>query len=636
MVSERTDLFLLMLNLSQINDTEQIKRIYLEAMSYSYTSLQFSFVSHKNQNKENEIIPISKGNELFCNLLISGDLDSVDPLDFSYIRNSAGLLAVILQNRKYAQALAQKNIKLEESVRESESFIKNLANIAPVLIYIYDIKSGQNIYANQSLEKIFGYSPENLRKMEKEFFVKTIHPHDLNQVDNHHKILSEAGTGQIIEIKYRVQDINGNWHWLLSRDTPYKKDKQGITTQILGCVLDITTQKENEIQIKKSFDEIKDLKKTLSNIINSMPSILIGVDPNNKITHWNSQAESTYGVKANSAYGKTLTEVIPHFKDQLQNISVAIQEKTVKENQRLLTEIGGKFLYVDTTIYPLIANGADGAVILVDDVTERVRMEEMMIQSEKMLSVGGLAAGMAHEINNPLAGMIQTANVLSTRLTDDLPVNHRAAKESGTTMVAIRAFMKNRGVPRMLRRIHEAGTRAAEIVQNMLSFARKSSDMFSHNLTKLLDYTVDLAGSDYDLKKKYDFRTIEIVREYEEDLPEVYCEAGKIQQVLLNLLRNGAEAMQDMKPCFILRLAYEREVEMVRIEIEDNGPGMDEITRKRVFEPFFTTKSIDCGTGLGLSVSYFIIVENHGGTLSVESILGQGTRFIVRLPVYRS
>jgi len=302
------------------------------------------------------------------------------------------------------------------------------------------------------------------------------------------------------------------------------------------------------------------------------------------------------------------------------------------------------------TIYPLIANGVEGAVIRVDDVTERVRIEEMMVQSEKMLSVGGLAAGMAHEINNPLAGMMQTADVVNDRLTNyELPANRRAAQEAGTTMEAIGAFMETRGIIKMLRRIRTSGSRAAEIVANMLTFARKSDSIHSsHDLAELLDKCVDMAGADYDLKKKYDFRQIEIVREYEEDVTLVPCESSKIQQVLLNLLRNGAEAMQENeelrianselkkeKMRFVLRLAHEREAGMVRIEIEDNGPGMDEATRKRVFEPFFTTKPTDRGTGLGLSVSYFIVTENHGGKMAVESTPGQGTKFIINLPVGR-
>lgn len=119
----------------------------------------------------------------------------------------------------------------------------------------------------------------------------------------------------------------------------------------------------------------------------------------------------------------------------------------------------------------------------------------------------------------------------------------------------------------------------------------------------------------------------------------VPCEGAKIQQVILNLLRNGAQAMQEANPeknshpCFILRLFQEKE--MLVMEVEDNGPGMDEAVCRRVFEPFFTTKPPGVGTGLGLSVSYFIITQNHGGTMDVKSMPGKGTNFIIRLPLER-
>ncbi len=191
----------------------------------------------------------------------------------------------------------------------------------------------------------------------------------------------------------------------------------------------------------------------------------------------------------------------------------------------------------------------------------------------------------------------------------------------------------------MAEAINASGRRVAEIVDNMLNFARKSHAYVSpHNLAELLDRTLELASTDYDLKKQYDFKAIEIVREYAENLPSVPCEGAKIQQMLLNILRNGAEAMQEVnnrneKQRFILRLTHEKVTDHIRIEIEDNGPGMDEATRKRIFEPFFTTKPVGVGTGLGLSVSYFIITKNHGGGMSVESEPGQGARFTVRLPL---
>ncbi|OPZ60904.1 MAG: Sporulation kinase A [Deltaproteobacteria bacterium ADurb.Bin510] len=298
----------------------------------------------------------------------------------------------------------------------------------------------------------------------------------------------------------------------------------------------------------------------------------------------------------------------------------------------------GEIVYNDITIFPLIANGIAGAVIRIDDVTERVKIEEMIVQSEKMLSVGGLAAGMAHEINNPLAGILQNIQVIRSRLSPDLPKNVRVADECGLSFESLNCYLENREIWSMIDAIMESGSRASKIVNNMLSFSRKSGSAFvAHDLRELMDQTIELAASDYDLKKRYDFKRINIVREYDDDLRPVECEAGQIQQVFLNILKNGAQAMaglEQREPRFTIRL--KQEAQSVRIEIEDNGPGMDEKTLKRIFEPFYTTKAVGAGTGLGLSVSYFIITENHGGSLTALSGPEQGTRFLIQLPEKRA
>jgi len=266
------------------------------------------------------------------------------------------------------------------------------------------------------------------------------------------------------------------------------------------------------------------------------------------------------------------------------------------------------------------------------DITDLQRTKEIMIQTEKMISVGGLAAGMAHEINNPLAGMMQNAQVIHNRLTMNLPDNDRVAREVGIKMTAINAYMEQRGILKQLKSINLAGSHAAKIVKNMLSFVRKSNTpKQKYYLADVIEKTLELAQNDYDLEKKYDFRQVKIIREYDLDFP-VLCEESKIQQVVFNILKNAAEAMDEGTgiPKLIIRLL--KETDMVCIEIEDNGPGMDEMTRKRIFEPFFTTKAVDKGTGLGLSVSYYMIVEDHGGEMSVESFPGRGTKFIIRLP----
>ena len=302
----------------------------------------------------------------------------------------------------------------------------------------------------------------------------------------------------------------------------------------------------------------------------------------------------------------------------------------------------GELFWVEVNLRFSTIGDEEMVLAVVRDISQRKKTQEMMIQSEKMLSVGGLAAGMAHEINNPLAGMMQSANVIANRLGRDMniPANHEAARKAGTTMEAIQAFMEDRGILKMVESIRLSGVRAAKIVANMLSFARKSdAGVSSHILSSLMDKTLELAATDYDLKKKYDFKVIEIRKEYEDKLPIVPCEGAKIQQVLLNILINGAQAMQRAgieKPVFTLRTKMENAGKTACIEIEDNGPGMDEATRKRVFEPFFTTKPVGEGTGLGLSVSYFIISENHGGEMTVTSSPGQGAKFTIRLPCNRT
>jgi len=152
----------------------------------------------------------------------------------------------------------------------------------------------------------------------------------------------------------------------------------------------------------------------------------------------------------------------------------------------------------------------------------------------------------------------------------------------------------------------------------------------------LMNSTLELAANDYDLKREYDFRKIDIIKEYSPDLSEVVCEENEIQQVFLNLLKNGAQAMMekdyvDGSPCFVIRL--KKEGGMAVVEVEDNGPGMSEDVRKRVFEPFFSTKNVGQGTGLGLSVSYFIITDQHNGFMEVDSVPGRWTRFGIKIPV---
>ncbi len=390
--------------------------------------------------------------------------------------------------------------------------------------------------------------------------------------------------------------------------------------------------------IRRREEDLKKTKTYISNIIDYMPSVLVGVDIDGKVTQWNMAAEQTTGIKVDNTRGKILSDVLPQMATEMNWVMESIKTHKIRKGTKKTRKTDTDLFYEEITIYPLTANGVEGAVIRIDDITDKVQMEEVMIQSEKMLSLGGLAAGLAHEINNPLAGIMQTASVIKNRLINiEMGANKRIAEEIDVNINDIKNFMDKRGIPAMIDAINESGKRVAAIVDNMLSFARKSEDQkSSHDITILIDKTVELASTDYNMKKQYDFKQINIRKEHEKNLPMIPCDGARIQQVLLNILRNGAQAMHKAgteKPQFIIRTKFEKEKTLVTIEIEDNGPGMEEETRKRVFEPFFTTKPVGEGTGLGLSVSYFIITENHGGDISVESKPGTGTKFFISLPV---
>lgn len=381
--------------------------------------------------------------------------------------------------------------------------------------------------------------------------------------------------------------------------------------------------------------ELRRMRKLLHNIIDSMPSSLVAVDHDGIVTQWNREVVEMSGLSQAQAIGRPVNELLPQLNISVERIKRSISSKKPDRDERVLLEIQGESRHVDITIYPLVANGSRGAVIRVDDVTDRVHMEEMMIQSEKMLSIGELAAGMAHEINNPLAGILQNIQVIQWRLTMDKEISRKKAQENGLDIEDLSRFLEERAIMLMCDQVAESGRRASTIVSNMLKFSRKSESVkMPQALDSLLDVTISLAENDYSLKNQFDFRKIELVREYEVGLPHILCEAGEIQQVILNLLKNGAQAMFSgncSAPRFIVRL--KRDGAMVRIEIEDNGPGMDKATTRRIFEPFYTTKAAGVGTGLGLSVSYFIVTENHKGFMTVESEPGERTCFIIRLPL---
>lgn len=516
--------------------------------------------------------------------------------------------------------------KAEEKARKSEERFALAMDASRDGLWDWEIGS-DNVYYSPSYKVMLGYKVDEVPS-HVDVWVDLIHLADKEAVINANKDCIENRVDSF-EVEYRMQTKSGKWIWILGRGKAVERDKTGRAIRVVGTHTDITEHKNIEKELRR-------LRNYLTNIIDSMPSILIGLDYKGEVTQWNSEAQRVTGFSAAEAEGKFLPDVFPRLAPQLKWVEKSLSSHQIHTDSRVHTQENEEDKFEDITIYPLSSNGVEGVVIRVDDVTKRVRLEEMIVQSEKMVSIGSLAAGMAHEINNPLGAIVQGTQNLSRRLSLDLPINYKIAEQYNLDLDSVHKYLSHRNIFNIIEGINSSGLRAATIVTNMLSFCRKSDNSVKkNNLVSLLENALEMAKSEYDLNRKYDFKKLEIEREYALDIPDICCDGNEIQQVFLNLIKNGAYAVSDKiyldtSPKLFLRLRSERN--MVVAEIEDNGLGMDETARKRAFEPFFTTKPTGDGTGLGLSVSYFIITEQHNGHMEVFSSPGNWTRFVVKLP----
>ena len=271
------------------------------------------------------------------------------------------------------------------------------------------------------------------------------------------------------------------------------------------------------------------------------------------------------------------------------------------------------------------------------DLTEA---QEQMLQREKMASIGCLTSGMAHEINNPLAVVLQNLQVIEQRLKPDFKRNVDVAKECGLDLSAMQCYIKRQKIDSMHQAIRNSGGRAAVIVKKLYGFSHRSEETpVVLNICDLLDTTIERMRGGENFCCDFDFSKILIERDYAESLAVVSGRKFELQQVFHSILENGVQAMTaqdaggEKQLKFVLRCRQEGA--LVVLEIQDNGPGIAENLQQKIFDPFFTTKKTGDGLGLGLSMAYKI-VQRHSGQLDVRSTPGEGSSFIIKLPLATS
>jgi two-component system, NtrC family, sensor kinase len=375
--------------------------------------------------------------------------------------------------------------------------------------------------------------------------------------------------------------------------------------------------------LQRKVEEYEKLKEFSENIVESINVGILAADLDDRVESWNSQIEQLSGVTREKALGRKLSEIFPkELTDQFNLVrgETGIHHiyKFVLKPAASVAAAGGngngngsahplparfQEATLNIAIAPLVSKDQEqiGRLIIFDDVTDRAELEQRLVQADKLSSIGLLAAGVAHEVNTPLAVISTYAQMLAKQMAEDSPQK---------TVI--------------LDKIAKQTFRASEIVNSLLNFSRTSSTSFGDvNLNRVIQETLSLL--EHQLQKS----GIQIKTDLDASLPPIHGNTGKLQQVFLNLFLNARDAMLGGGT---LEVRTWRDGAAVKVDVADSGHGIAPEHLRRIYDPFFTTKGAHKGTGLGLSVTYGIIQE-HGGSIEVTNRPDCGARFRLDLPV---
>ncbi len=362
--------------------------------------------------------------------------------------------------------------------------------------------------------------------------------------------------------------------------------------------------------LKQNTEELLSLKELNQNIVESIDVGLVVVDGRAKVLATNAALERRFGLKRDSLIGRDVSHLLPPSEDE--RFAGVLLELATSPGHAEATDVHRKardrVQICNLEAFPLRdgAGRVSGKIILIDDVTERAHLVEQLIRSEKLASVGKLAAGLAHEINNPLGTIV---NYVQTLLLDERD------PEAREYLLSVEAETK----------------RISQIVRDLLNFARQSPPHFGPvDVHAVLDESLRL------VEYQHSPGMVEVIRGYCDSPVTVLGDGNQLKQAFVNLLINAFQAMPEGGVLTVTtRLDEDADGrEVCRIAFRDTGTGISEDALRYIFDPFFTTKEVGRGTGLGLFVT-FGIIQAHSGLISVDTQVGRGSTFTVSLPVAR-
>ncbi len=399
-------------------------------------------------------------------------------------------------------------------------------------------------------------------------------------------------------------------------------------------------------------DTAKCLLSENEGMLTAIPSILIGLDDEGRITRWNALAESTFGIARADALGQALAECPIHWSDQtlLEVVNRCRQAgKAEKISDIAFIKPDGRHGFLGVSLAPFASRegAAAGMLLFADDLTEHRCLQAQLNAAQKLESIGQLAAGIAHEINTPIqyvgdntaflkdgfadmaravAGYQSLVKALQAASPDAASIAEAEKQIAGSDL----AYLCEE-VPRAIEQTQEGLSQVARIVRAMKEFSHPGSEeKTAVDLNRAIENTITVARNEW----KY---VADVVSDLDASLPQVPCLPGELNQVFLNLIVNAAHAIHDnlsRQPSGkgVITIRTRGLPTGVEIRIQDTGAGIPEAIQSRVFDPFFTTKPVGKGTGQGLAIARNVVVKKHGGTIKFESEAGKGTTFIMNLP----
>jgi len=393
-------------------------------------------------------------------------------------------------------------------------------------------------------------------------------------------------------------------HWLVK--TCPIKNSEGDTVAVMEINLDITPRKELEEKLRISENKYHSI---FSNIPN--PVFVLDLDTL-EILDCNESVESVYGCVKDDVKTRSFLEMFQ--KEDRDYYALKLRTSNFFGQAKHKTK-DGRTLYVNIRVSPSEYNGQKVLLVTTSDITKRLETEQQLLQASKMATLGEMATGVAHELNQPLAVMESASGFLMRKLRKNEKIN-------------------DEHLSIMAEKISSNVDRATKIINHLREFGRKADE----GLEKL--QVNDLLKRAHELlSQQLKVRGIEVVWQLEEGLPKIMGDPGRLEQVFINLLLNARDAIEDKLATDVVKKGAEQIVvttsgdrDNVRVEVSDTGTGIPENIVEKILEPFFTTKSVGKGTGLGLSISYGIVKE-CGGNIQIKSEKGKGASFILEFPI---